>query len=334
MLEPRRPNRADFPRSHPDATHPTQPATPAVRDHSARPVFQSARGDHGTCCRWCRGRRPPRKVSAAPLKYARNPRFSLKEDPNSLEDITTYNNFYEFGTDKADPARNAGKLQAAAVDRGGRRRGGEAGHATRSTTSCKPHALEERIYRLRCVEAWSMVIPWVGFPLGDVHQALRADLEAPSTSSSRRSSTRTQMPGQRRRGARLAVRRRAAHGRGHAPADAAGRRPVRRDAAQPERRAAAAGGAVEVRLQGHQVDRARSASPNASRATTWNVSAPREYGFYANVNPSGGPPALEPGAGAAHRRGLFASSARRCRSTATPTRWRRSTAGMDLRKFY
>ena len=46
----------------------------------------------------------PRNASAAPLKYTRNPQFSLKEDSNSLEDITTYNNFYEFGTDKADPA--------------------------------------------------------------------------------------------------------------------------------------------------------------------------------------------------------------------------------------
>ncbi len=53
----------------------------------------------------------PRNVSAAPLKYARNPRFSLNEDANSLEDITTYNNFYEFGTDKADPAQNSGKFK-------------------------------------------------------------------------------------------------------------------------------------------------------------------------------------------------------------------------------
>ncbi len=53
----------------------------------------------------------PQEASSATLKYARNPRFSLKEDPNSLEDITTYNNFYEFGTDKADPARKSGKFK-------------------------------------------------------------------------------------------------------------------------------------------------------------------------------------------------------------------------------
>ena len=50
----------------------------------------------------------PREVAGAPLKYARNPRLSLNEDPNSLEDIQTYNNFYEFGTDKPDPAQNSG----------------------------------------------------------------------------------------------------------------------------------------------------------------------------------------------------------------------------------
>ena len=71
----------------------------------------------------------------------------------------------------------------------------------------------------------------------------------------------------------------------HAPADAPGGRPVRRDAAEPERRAAAAGRAVEVRLQGHQVDRERSASSRASRPPPGSCMAPNEYGFYANVNP-------------------------------------------------
>ena len=63
----------------------------------------------------------PREASAAPLKYTKNPRFSLKEAPNSFEDITTYNNFYEFGTDKSDPARTLRQVQAAALV-GGRQR--------------------------------------------------------------------------------------------------------------------------------------------------------------------------------------------------------------------
>ena len=91
--------------------------------------------------------------------------FSTDEAPNSFEDITTYNNFYEFGTDKGDPARNAHLLTTAPwlieiggmVDRPG---------TYDLTDIIKSAPLEERIYRFRCVEAWSMVIPWVGFELG------------------------------------------------------------------------------------------------------------------------------------------------------------------------
>ena len=103
----------------------------------------------------------------ARLKYTRNAQLSLDEAPNSVEDITTYNNFYEFGTEKNDPARHAAKFRprpwTVTVS----------GEAARTGTYelddlLRPHALEERIYRLRCVEAWSMVVPWVGFPLGNL----------------------------------------------------------------------------------------------------------------------------------------------------------------------
>jgi sulfoxide reductase catalytic subunit YedY len=92
--------------------------------------------------------------------------FGTDEKLNSWEDITTYNNFYEFGIDKDDPARHAGKLSTrpwtVKVE----------GHCQKPGTYgiddiLKWFPLEERVYRLRCVEAWSMVIPWVGFPLGD-----------------------------------------------------------------------------------------------------------------------------------------------------------------------
>ncbi|MFZ2508587.1 MAG: molybdopterin-dependent oxidoreductase, partial [Steroidobacteraceae bacterium] len=101
------------------------------------------------------------------LKYTRNARYSTAETPNSLADITGYNNFYEFGTGKDDPARNAGSLRprpwSVVID-------GECEVKGRYALDdlLQPHALEERIYRLRCVEAWSMVIPWIGFPLGDL----------------------------------------------------------------------------------------------------------------------------------------------------------------------
>jgi sulfoxide reductase catalytic subunit YedY len=105
--------------------------------------------------------------SPAALTYVKNAAFSATEPPNSYQDITTYNNFYEFGTDKSDPSENAQKFRTSpwsvAV-------GGEADVTGTFTLEdiLKPHPLEERIYRLRCVEAWSMVVPWVGFPLGDL----------------------------------------------------------------------------------------------------------------------------------------------------------------------
>jgi len=101
------------------------------------------------------------------LSYRRNLRYSTTETPNTYQDITTYNNFYEFGTGKGDPAANAGTLRprpwSLTIS-------GEAEVKGRYDLEdiLKPHALEERIYRLRCVEAWSMVIPWVGIPLGDL----------------------------------------------------------------------------------------------------------------------------------------------------------------------
>jgi sulfoxide reductase catalytic subunit YedY len=90
--------------------------------------------------------------------------FSTDEAPNSLEDITSYNNFYEFGTGKEDPAANAGALTVdpwsividGLVDRPG---------TYDLADVMKDQPLEERIYRFRCVEAWSMVVPWIGFEL-------------------------------------------------------------------------------------------------------------------------------------------------------------------------
>ena len=84
-----------------------------------------------------------------------------------FKDATHYNNFYEFGPDKGDPAANAGSLKtepwSLVVD-------GEVTKPGRYALEdfVKPYQLEERIYRLRCVEAWSMVIPWLGFPLSEV----------------------------------------------------------------------------------------------------------------------------------------------------------------------
>jgi sulfoxide reductase catalytic subunit YedY len=105
-------------------------------------------------------------ASANTLAAEKSP-FSTDEAPTSREYVTTYNNYYEFGTDKGDPAQNAHTLTtqpwSVKVD----------GLVAKPTTFAledfvKPYALEQRVYRHRCVEGWSMVIPWVGFPLAEV----------------------------------------------------------------------------------------------------------------------------------------------------------------------
>ena len=101
---------------------------------------------------------------AAALPGERNPAYLLMDKPTSLRDITSYNNYYEFGTDKADPMRYAHALVTRPwtlqVE----------GEVLKPRTFdidelLKLSAMEERIYRLRCVEGWSMVIPWVGYSL-------------------------------------------------------------------------------------------------------------------------------------------------------------------------
>jgi sulfoxide reductase catalytic subunit YedY len=93
--------------------------------------------------------------------------LSTGDKLTSVQDITSYNNFYEFGTDKKDPARNAQNFRtfpwSVAIE------GEVKKPAVYQLEDFFRHfPLEERIYRLRCVEAWSMVVPWVGFPLRDL----------------------------------------------------------------------------------------------------------------------------------------------------------------------
>ena len=115
-------------------------------------------------------------LAAAPSALSglsvQDPSFSeleseLGESVNSWNDITSYNNFYEFGTGKEDPARHSGSFNpipwSVRVE----------GHVNNPgdydlEDFLAPHRLEDRVYRMRCVEAWSMVIPWRGFPLSDL----------------------------------------------------------------------------------------------------------------------------------------------------------------------
>jgi sulfoxide reductase catalytic subunit YedY len=122
--------------------------------------------------------------------------LSTDEPLTPYKDITNYNNFYEFGTDKYSPAEEAKNFRTrpwsvvveGEVDK-------PAVHQLEDLI--KPHTLEERVYRLRCVEGWSMVIPWVGFPLGDVIKRFEPTSKAKFVEFTTLLDPE-QMPGQRR----------------------------------------------------------------------------------------------------------------------------------------
>jgi sulfoxide reductase catalytic subunit YedY len=136
------------------------------------------------------------EVAAEKLHYQPSPLSTQGETLTPLKDITNYNNFYEFGTDKDDPARNAKNFKThpwtISIE----------GHVTKPRTYdvdqiIKMHpSLEERIYRLRCVEGWSMVIPWIGIPLNSVIKALQPASKA-SYVAFETLHNPWQMPGQR-----------------------------------------------------------------------------------------------------------------------------------------
>ncbi len=102
----------------------------------------------------------------AKLANVRKSALSTSEKPNTFKDVASYNNFYEFGTDKSDPAELAGRMK---VRPWSVKVSGEvAKPRTFAIEDLLKLQLEERIYRMRCVEAWSMVIPWIGFEFNQI----------------------------------------------------------------------------------------------------------------------------------------------------------------------
>jgi methionine sulfoxide reductase catalytic subunit len=217
------------------------------------------------------------------LKFNRNARYSLNEAPNSYEDITTYNNYYEFGVDKSAPAHNSDRFKPTpwmvTV-------AGEAETTGKFALEdlLKSHALEERVYRLRCVEAWSMVIPWIGVPLADVLKRFKP------TSKAKYVAFKTvlrpaEMPGQRVdvlewpyvEGLRIDE---AMHPLALLAVGLYGKTLPNQNGA-PLRLITpwkygfkGIKSIVEIRFTERQPP------------TAWNISAAHEYGFYANVNPN------------------------------------------------
>ena len=208
---------------------------------------------------------------------------SLTEKPNSFEDITTYNNYYEFGTGKSDPAANAHTLKTSPWSV---QVTGEAAKTGTYTLEdiLKPHALEERIYRLRCVEAWSVVVPWVGFPLADLLKRFEPTSQAKYVQFFTLAD-RQQMPGIRypvldwpyREGLTIEE---AMHPLTLATVGLYGKvlpnqsgAPIR--VIVPWKYGFKSAKSI-VRI--HFMER--------QPQTSWNMAAPQEYGFYSNVNPN------------------------------------------------
>jgi len=229
--------------------------------------------------------------------------FSTIEAPNSYEDVTTYNNYYEFGTGKEDPYRNAGQFESRpwsiTVD----------GHAEKTGTFhfedfMKPFDLEERIYRMRCVEAWSMVIPWVGISLADVVKHFQP------TSSAKYVAFETlndpvRMPGQRRRVLEWPYK------EGLTIAEATNPLAILAVGVYGETLPNQNGAPIRLVVPWKYGFKGikgivRISFTEEKPPVSWNIAAANEYGFYANVNPEVNHPRWSQASERAIGGGLFA----------------------------
>jgi methionine sulfoxide reductase catalytic subunit len=235
------------------------------------------------------GERPKRKPGpitpegeGEALKIAKRGVYTVDEEPTTYEGITTYNNFYEFGTDKGDPAANAGTLRPRPWTV--RVEGEVAKPQTLGIeTLLKWFPLEERVYRMRCVEAWSMVIPWVGFPLGDLIKRLEPTSRAKFVAFETLVDPE-QMPGQRSgvldwpyvEGLRIDE---ATHPLALLAVGLYGK-------ALPNQNGAPLRLVVPWKYGFKGIKSiVKIRFTEQQPPTTWNLAGPDEYGFYANVNP-------------------------------------------------
>ena len=218
----------------------------------------------------------------AKLNDVRASDFSTSEDANSFEDISTYNNYYEFGTQKDDPYRNAQEFEPHpwTIE--------VTGHAEKTGTFhledfIKPYALEERIYRMRCVEAWSMVIPWVGIPLADVLKHLQPTSNAKFVRFETLNDKK-RMPGQRYRVLQWPYR--------ESLTIAEATNPLAMLAVGIYGEVLPNQNGAPIRLvvpwkYGFKGIKGivKIEFVDKQPRTSWNIAAPSEYGFFANVNP-------------------------------------------------
>ena len=222
-----------------------------------------------------------------PLEHIKPARYQIDETVTPEQKATSYNNFYEFGTDKSDPVANAQgfKVEPWSLTIDGLV---ENPITLNYDDLFKRFGLEERIYRLRCVEAWSMVIPWLGFELGKLIK------QANPLSGAKFAAFQTlhdpeQMPGQRNRflgggidypyleGLRLDE---AMHPLTMLSVGLYGK-------TLPPQNGAPVRLVVPWKYGFKSIKSITKITlTELMPRTTWNILAPREYGFYANVNPN------------------------------------------------
>mgnify|MGYP003337639299 FL=1 len=271
-------------------------------------------------------------MPALPGTRSAVPGATLMERPTRVQDATTYNNFYEFGTDKSDPAQNAHTLKTrpwAVTIEGEVKKPG----VWDLEALFKLAPMEERIYRLRCVEGWSMVIPWVGYSLSELIKRVEPTGSAKFIQFVTLAD-KTQMPGLR------------------SPVlDWPYVEGLRMDEAQHPLTLLTFGmygqvlpsqNGAPVRLvvpwkygfkSAKSIVKIRFVSSQPK--TSWETSAPQEYGFYSNVNPQVDHPRWSQ---ATERRigedGLFAKKRPTLMFNGYQAQVASLYTGMDLAKFY
>ena len=218
----------------------------------------------------------------AKLPDVRPSEFSTSEEPTSYDDVTTYNNYWEFGTAKQDPAIYAKDFEPhpwrIEVD----------GHAEKTGSFwfddfIKPFDLEERIYRMRCVEAWSMVIPWVGISLAEVVKHFKPTSKAKYVAFETLHDPE-RMPGQRRRVLDWPYK------EGLTIEEATNPLTILAVGLYGEALPNPNGAPIRLVVPWKYGFKGikgivRMSFTESQPPSSWNISQPWEYGFYANVNP-------------------------------------------------
>ena len=209
--------------------------------------------------------------------------ISLDDEITDEEDATSYNNFYEFGIGKEDPKKHSRRFK---TDDWNIRVGGECEKPGTYGLEdmVKPFPIEERIYRLRCVEAWSMVIPWLGIPLGSILSSFQP------TSKAKYGSFKTlhdpgRMPGQQRSVLNWPYR------EGLTIAEAMHPLTILSVGMYGKTMPNQNGAPIRLVVPWKYGFKSIKSIVGIEFAetqplTSWNMAAPREYGFYSNVNPT------------------------------------------------